>query len=96
VRKKTNPTWEHFKLLIFVLFLCELILFLLGIIFGRVVGYKYTLAASFLFGVIVALCYALIIFANVVIIWLQKAFLNLKKGKEKHPHHQGPGSYKEL
>jgi len=85
VKKNTNPTWEHFKLLIFVLFLCELVLFLLAIIFGRVVGYKYTFAASFLFGFIVALCYALIVFANVVIIWLQKAFLNIKKRREKHP-----------
>jgi phosphoglycerol transferase MdoB-like AlkP superfamily enzyme len=78
VKKQLNPTWEHFKLLLFILFLCELILLLTALIFGRVFGYKLTLAACFWFGVIVALCSAMIVCANLVAIYLQKLYRKIK------------------
>ena len=69
--KKTTPTWEYFKLILFILFLCELVLLLTALIFGRVFGYKLTLATCFWFGVIVAFCCAMIVCANLGTIALQ-------------------------
>jgi hypothetical protein len=80
VKKQLNPAWEHIKLLLFILFLCELILFLMALAFGRVFGYKLTLAACFWFGVIVALCYAMIVCANLGAIYLQKICSKIKSG----------------
>jgi hypothetical protein len=78
MKNKTNPTWEHFKSLLFVLFLCELILFFIAIIFGRIFGYRLTLFACLWFGLIVALCYALIVASNVGAILLQKLYFGIK------------------
>ncbi len=80
MKKKLNPAWEHFKLLLFILFLCELVLLLMALIFGRVFGYKLTLAACFWFGVIVALCYAMIVCANLGAIFLQKIYSKIRNG----------------
>jgi hypothetical protein len=83
VKNKTNPTWEHFKLLLFVLFLCELVLFLVALLFGRVFGFRLTLLACFWFGLIVALCYALIVASNVGAIYLQKLCSRIKNRARK-------------
>ena len=80
MNKKRNPTWEHFRLLLFILFLCELILFLMALIFGSVFGYKLTLATCFWFGAIVALCYAMIVCANLGVICLQMLRSKIKNG----------------
>lgn len=80
---KTNPTWEHFKALIFILFLCELIVFLIALIFGRVFGYKLTLIACFWFGFIVALCYAMIVGANLGVILVHMLYSRIKKSIKK-------------
>ncbi|MBW2078369.1 MAG: hypothetical protein DRG87_07150 [Deltaproteobacteria bacterium] len=78
VKKKHNPTWEHFKLLVFVLLLCELVLFLIALIFGRVFGYRLTLATCFWFGVIVGLCYAMIVGANLGVIFFQMLYSKIR------------------
>ena len=80
MKKKTNPTWEHFKLLLFILFLCELVLFLIALIFGRLFGYKLTFATCFWFGVIVGLCYAMIVGTNLGVISLQMLYSKIKNG----------------
>jgi hypothetical protein len=64
MKMNVNPTWEHFKLLLFTLFLCELVLFLITPIFGRAFVYNLALATCFYFGIIAALCYALIVCTN--------------------------------
>lgn len=79
MEKETNPTWEYFKLLIFVIFLIELVLLLTAIIFGRLLGYKLALTACFWLGIIVAACFALIISANLTVIFFSKLFLNIRK-----------------
>jgi len=80
LKKETNPTWDYFKLLLFVLFLIELILFFIAIIFGRVLGYDLALTACFWLGVIIAACYALIALSNVLVIISHKLFrMNIKK-----------------
>jgi hypothetical protein len=80
VKRKTDPTWEHFKLLLFILFLCELVLFLIALIFGRVFGYTLTLASCFWFGIIVALCFAMIVGTNLGVISLQMLYSKIVKG----------------
>jgi hypothetical protein len=80
MKKTHNPTWEHYRLMLYVLFLCELILFLSALIFGRVLGYTLTLAACFWFGVIVALCYLMIVCANLGVIFFQMLHAKIKNG----------------
>jgi hypothetical protein len=68
MRKGSNPTWDYFKLVLFVVFLAELVLFLLAIFFGRILGYDLTMAACFWLGMILAACFALIVLGNVLLI----------------------------
>jgi len=83
LKKETNPTWGYFKLLLYVLFLIELVLFFIAIIFGRLLGYKLALTACFWLGVIVAACYALIVLLNVLAIISHKLFrMTIKKEGE--------------
>ena len=79
MKKKTDPTWEYFKLLIFIVLLIELALFFIAILFGRLFGYQLTIMACFWLGVIVAACFAVIVFANLTIIGLDKLRLKIKK-----------------
>ena len=80
--KGTNPTWDYFKLLLFVLFLIELILFFIAIIFGRFLGYDLALTACFWLGVIIAACYALIVLSNVLVVVSHKLFRMIIKKEE--------------
>jgi len=66
--KSSNPTWDYFKRVLFVVFLAELVLFLRGIIFGRILGYDLTMIACFWLGIILAACFALIVRGNVLLI----------------------------
>jgi hypothetical protein len=68
MRKGLSPTWDYFKLVLFVVFLAELVLLLLGIIFGRILGYHLTMIACFWLGIILAACFALIVLGNVLLI----------------------------
>jgi len=79
MERLANPTWDHFKVLLFVLFLIELVLFSMALIFGRLLGYGATLRACFWLGVIVAVCYASLVLGNVFIILFQKLILGLKR-----------------
>ena len=81
VRKSSNPTLDYFKLLLFVVFLAELVLLLLAIIFGRVIGYDLTLKASFWLGIILAGCFAFVIFGNLLAIAAVKALKILRRRK---------------
>jgi len=72
LKKKTNPICEYFKLLIFIVFLIELALFIIAILFGRLFGYQLTIMACFWLGVIVTACFAVIVFANLTIIGFNK------------------------
>jgi Kef-type K+ transport system membrane component KefB len=66
LEKETNPTWDYFKLVLFIVFLAELVLFLMAIIFGRLLGYRDALAACFWLGVVIAGCFAIIVLSNVL------------------------------
>jgi len=83
IDRKDNRTWEHFKLLIFVVFLIELILFLMAALFGRVLGYESTLTACFWLGVIVAICFASIVLGNVMVIFLYRLYVMTRKKIDK-------------
>ena len=64
VKRVTNPTWDYFKILLFVLFLIELVLFFIAIIFGRILGYDWSFVICFWLGIIVAGCISLIVLLN--------------------------------
>ena len=68
MRKNSSPTWDYFNLVLFVVFLTELVLFLLAIFFGRILGYDLTMAACFWLEMILAACFALIVLGNVLLI----------------------------
>ena len=74
MKKDRNPTWDYFKLLLFVLFLIELVLFFIALIFGRVLGYDLALTACFWLGITIAACYALIVLVNVLVIVSHRLF----------------------
>ena len=59
---------DYFKLVLFVFFLAELILFFMAVLFGRLLGYDWTLTACFWIGLIVAACFALIVVGNFLVI----------------------------
>jgi hypothetical protein len=75
LEKEGNPTWAHFKLLLFVIFLAELLLLLMALIFGRLIGFRTTLTFCFWFGIILAGCFGLIVFGNLMVIMSQKIFI---------------------
>ena len=72
MQKATSPTWDHLKLLLFVVFLAELVLLFLAILFGRNIGYHLAMKACFWFGVIVAACFLFIILGNILVIGCSK------------------------
>ena len=89
LKKETNPTWDYFKLLLFVLFLIELVLFFMAIIFGRLLGYDLALTACFWLGVIIAACYALIVLSNVHVMISHKLFRMIIKKKGMRYFYKG-------
>jgi len=78
---QTNPTWEYFKLINFVIFWFGLFLFLLAIIFGRQVGYETALIVCFWLWAIVILVFTLIILGNLVVIFLHKTYRKIRDKK---------------
>ena len=63
----------------FVLFLGELVLLIVAIILGPSLGYRFTFAACFWLGVILAAVFASIFFANVAVIFLRDKYRNRKR-----------------
>lgn len=79
MHKGYHQSWDYFKLLLFVVFLAELVLLLLGVIFGRILGYDLTMIACFWLGIILAACFALIVIGNVLLIAGIKLIQLIKK-----------------
>jgi hypothetical protein len=79
LEKEAHPTWDYFKLLLFVVFLAELALFFMAIIFGRLIGYDWALTACFWIGILVAACFILIVSLNLIIILCQKIFRTISE-----------------
>ena len=85
MNKNANPIWDYFTLLLFVLFLAELVLFIVAIIFGRLIGYDRTLTACLWIGILLAGCFALIVAGNLVFILFQRIYVRiLRKNIESH------------
>ena len=80
--RKANPTWEYYKSIVFVLFLIELLLCFIGIIFGGVLGHKTTLTACFWLGVIVAAVFVSIALANLAVICFHDRYRRMKNKSE--------------
>jgi len=79
IYQQTNPTWEYFKLIIFVIFWFGLFLFLLAMIFGRQVGHETALIICF--WIIVIIVFTLIILYNLAVIFLHKIYIKIRDKK---------------
>ncbi len=64
-------------MLIFALFLIELVLFLMAALFARILGYESTLIACFWLGVIVAICFASVVLVIVMAIFFFRLYPNV-------------------
>ena len=78
IYRQTNPTWEYFKLIIFVICWFGLFLFLLAMIFGSQVGYETALIICFWFWVFVITVLTIIILCNLTIIFLYKIYVKMR------------------
>ena len=79
IYKLTNPTWEYFKLIIFVIFWFGILLFLLAIIFGGQVGYESALVVCFWFWIIVIIVISSIILCNLTIILFYRIYIKIRE-----------------
>ena len=78
MKKTTNPVLDHFKLLLFILLLCELVIFFAALLFGKVLGYALTLTACFWLGTVIAACFFFIVLGNLGQILIHKILERLK------------------
>jgi len=78
MKKDGHPVSDHLKLLAFILFLSELVLFFTALLFGHAFGYMLTLTASFWLGMILAGCFALIVMGDIARILLLRLCLKTK------------------
>jgi len=79
MEKKTNPTWEYFKLILFVIGWIELFLFFISVLWGRILGYQLIFMICFWIGVIIGIVFLSIILFNLLMIGLQKLFKDIIK-----------------
>lgn len=79
MEKKQNSAWEYVKSIIFVLFLAELFLFFIAIIFGPALGHRFTLTACFGLGILLAAIFASIFLANLTVVFLCDKHSRIKK-----------------
>jgi hypothetical protein len=68
----TNQTAEQIKLYLFVIFLAELFLLSLSLVGGRFLGYKTALLVGMGIGIVVAVCFFVILITNVAAIGIKK------------------------
>lgn len=79
MKKESNPTWDYYKLILYVLFLAELVPFAMAVIFGRIVGYKLAFIAFLWIGSAIAGCFLLVVLFNLLTIFACRIFKRLKK-----------------
>ena len=75
--QKSNHAWEQIKQYLWVLIVFEYVVFCLGLLFGRNVGYKNSIFVSCLLGLFVAVCFFSVIFLNGFGIFLYKLMKKL-------------------
>ena len=79
MKRDTNPTRDYFKLVLFVLFLLELVLFFIAIICGRILGYDCSFVICFWLGIIVAGSISLIVLMNLMTLLYHKLIRKMVK-----------------
>jgi hypothetical protein len=79
MKGRDNPTWDYFRLLLFVVFLTEVLLFFLALIFGRLLGYDTTFRICFWLGVITAACFACVVLFNLCMIGIARLYFRIKR-----------------
>jgi hypothetical protein len=82
LKRKLNQTAEQIKLYFFMVFLIELFLFGISLAGGRFLGYKAALLVGAGIGIVIAVCFIMIIMGNVAVIGIQKVIERMiKKGR---------------
>lgn len=79
MEKKIHPLLLHFQSIGFVVVLFELFLFFIAVIFGRLLGYKFTFIACLCIGIIVAIIFLSIIALNFAAIFIHFIYSHILK-----------------
>jgi len=82
LEKKNHPLILHFQSVGFVIGLFELFLLFIAVIFGRLLGYKFTFIACLCIGIMVAIIFLSIIILNVAAIFIHHIYYLLVKKKK--------------
>jgi low affinity Fe/Cu permease len=77
--RKLSHTAEQIKLYFFVVFLIELFLFSISLAGGRFLGYKTALFVGAGIGIVIAVCFVMIIISNVALIGIQRVIQRMIK-----------------
>ena len=64
--RKHNPTWEHIKLLVWVILIIEVLILCMALAAGRITGYQYSFKICFWLGLLVAVVFLSILALNLV------------------------------
>jgi low affinity Fe/Cu permease len=83
VRKEINQTAEQIKLYLFVVFLVEILLFSLSLVGGRFLGYETALLVGMGTGIVVAVCFFVILMTNVAAIRIKRTIETLGRRFQK-------------
>ena len=83
MRKEINQTAEQIKLYLFVVFLVEILLLSLSLVGGRFLGYKTALLAGMGIGIVVVVCFFMILITNVAAIGIKKVVETLGRRLQK-------------
>ncbi len=79
MEKGTNPAWEHFKLILWVILIIELLLFIIALAVGRVSDYKLIFYTSFWIGLLIAIVFLCIYLINILEILLTAGFKKIRE-----------------
>ena len=83
MRKEINQTAEQIKLYLFVVFLVEILLLSLSLAGGRFLGYKTALLVGMGIGIVVAVCFFMILITNVAAMGIKKVVETLGRRLQK-------------
>ena len=83
MEKSTNSFADQIKIFLWVIFVVEVLAIGLGIIFGRLCGYKNSILAHGILGVIIGIGLLILLLVYIIIEMLIRYFSKEKKGKNE-------------
>ncbi len=79
MEKRTNPAWEHFKLILWVILIIEFLLFLIALTVGRASDFQLIFYTSFWIGLLIAIVFLCIYLLNILEILLTAGVKKVRK-----------------